>query len=210
MEYTKIIFYLIFVIYSIILLFESLDIFGFTPRQFLFLTNVCFLINLTYQLIQLLDSLHLIEVSKVVIDGLFKFALSLSIVVDIMFWIMYISDPNLLVEKGLVIPSWFLFSMHGSNMIFLLGGHLYIYKHYESKEVGVLAMIILSVVYTITLYSSFYFLHIEIYPFLNHFTFIQYVLFTICCAVILILVTYIQKLFVHEEKIEESINLDDL
>jgi len=88
-------------------------------------------------------------------------------------------------------------------MVFLLGEHFLIYKHNDVKKVGVVIMIVFSICYTILLYSCFYFIKIEVYPFLGEFTFIQYILLSVFASIMMISGTYLQKLFVGQEKQEE-------
>ncbi len=210
MEYKSVLFYTFFLIFYLFLFYNMLKIFGIALKQILFLSHVVYFINLIYMIIQLLNSLKLTEVSRSVIDALFKFLFSLAMMADIMFWSMYLSDPKLFEKKGIVEPNWYKFCMHGLNLFFLFGEHFFIYKHYDSKKVGLPIIALFSGLYTVTLYCCFYFLNIEVYPFLEQFSLVQYVLLAIVSCLIMMVMTYTQKLFIEEEPQEpESINLNE-
>ena len=101
--------------------------------------------------------------------------------------------------------------MHGSNLIFLLSEHYFIYNHEDCKSVGVLMCVVFSSIYGTVLYCCYYLFKVAIYPFLTQFTFVEYLGLALCSSIVLVIGLYVQKFFIPEEKQEEeSINLADL
>jgi len=204
MKINHILFYLAFLVWSFVLLYNMIAIWGITIKQILLLTHLGFFFNFVYLNVQLFTTFGLLNASKALINGMFKFAFSISLMIDIMFWGLYFGDPKHFEQKDVIEPMWYLISMHGSNMIFLFGEHFLICKHEDNKNVGVVIMVAFSTIYSVILYSVFFFLKIEVYPFLKQFSFLEYVMLVCISSIVLILGNYLQKLFVPEEKVEED------
>jgi len=211
MKINHILFYLAFLAWFLVLLYNMIAIWVINIKQILSLTHLVFLFNFVYLNVQLFTTLGLLNASKAFINGMFKFVFSMSLMIDIMFWGLYFfGDRKKHFKPNDWSPMWYIISMHGSNMIFLFGEHFLICKHEDNKNVGVV-MVTFATIYSVFLYSVFFFLKIEVYPFLSQISFLRYVILVCLSAICLILGNYLQKLFVPEEKVEEDcINLAEL
>jgi hypothetical protein len=178
-------------------------------RNLLFLTFIFFHLTWIYFILTFLYEVKMIsKLNKEKLDKFFNFCITFSFTTFIMFWLMFLSDPNSVLEKGHTIPLPLNMFIHGGVYVTCLLEQLIFNKRKTQNKMSVLFIICFICLYTIILRGIYNKWGYMIYPFVKE-KILQF-LITVIGATIISLVGHLIYLSVsipmEEKLLDEEMN----
>lgn len=161
---------------------------GFTIRLLFLLTIETFTVNTTYFLLTTINSLinklynnkekNFYIVKQCNLNTLYRLGFTASVVVTIMYWGIYMHNPNMLGENEL--PMYFDFFIHGGTLIIMTIDRIIIDRnHRYEARIKSRTLFYITIFYFIMIYSVYIFSGLAVYPLIAKLTFIQLIILSI-------------------------------
>ena len=145
-----------------------LETWGLSIKIFLYLTLFSFYLNMNYFIMALLNSFlnyryNMIIMKQVNINTVFRLGFTVSTVVIILYWGIYLHDPTLLGDGSL--PLHFDLFLHGGNLLVLIIDKTLIDpQHGYEEKINFKVLLVIAVGYFVLVYLTFLVTGIAIYP----------------------------------------------
>jgi len=145
-----------------------LQVFGFHPKIFLFLTTITFYINAGYFFITFANAvLHkyqqTILIKQCKINTIFRLGFTMSTVVVILYWAIYFSNPTMLGDSEY--PLHFDLFLHGGNLVVLVVDRIFIDREHRYEiRINNKVLLAIPICYFSTVYSIYLWTGFAVYP----------------------------------------------
>ena len=151
-------------------------------------------------------------------NKLFNFLFALSLTVGVMFWAMYLDNPNSVLQAGEYIPLPLNLFIHGGTFVLFLTEQLLIYPRKTNDRCSILVYATFIVCYIILLESTLYLTGYAVYPFVKEakplektLTYLQAFLMVLIGHALYYFLSRVQKeesLVRNEQKTESAVSVE--